>query len=353
MKSEATHSKPVRLADDLLGKRVPLESVPVVNFQPFLEGTEAGRAKTVSEIAHACRQIGFFYLTGHGVPEALIERVQTNGKTFFALPTAEKERLHMKNSPFHRGYIGIGDETSSTSVDFKETFDMALDLPLDDPDVKAGKPFHGPNVYPPKPADFEPCMREYYAAVLQLAGQLCRAFALALGQPEDFFADKIDKPLAQLRVLHYPPQGGDITKESIGIGEHTDYGLVTILSQDSVGGLQLRNANGDWIHAPPIPGSFVCNLGDAMARWTNEVWPATPHRVINTAGRDRYSTVFFFDPNYDCLIEALPTCVGADNPPRYKPITMGQHLTNRFNESFKYSPARKGEAKPRSETSGS
>jgi len=325
-----------RLAADLAGKRIPLASVPVVDFQPFLEGSAAGRAKTVAEIAFACRQIGFFYLAGHGVPASLVDRVLENSKRFFALPAAEKQRLHIKNSPFHRGYIGIGDEGLTKSGDFKEAFDMALDLPLSDPDVQAGKPFHGPNVYPPSPADFEPCMRAYYAAMLDLAGQLCRAFALGLGQAEDFFAGKIDKPLAQLRVLHYPPQSGEITGEWIGIAEHSDYGLVSILSQDSVGGLQLRNADGGWIHAPPMPGTFICNLGDAMARWTNDLWPATPHRVINTAGRDRYSTVLFFDPNYDCLIETLPNCTGPDNPPHYRPVTMGQHLTSRFDDSFKY-----------------
>lgn len=327
---------PVRLAAELMSKRVPLSSVPVVDIAPFRAGTEAGRAKVVAEIAHACRHIGFFYVTGHGVPTGLVERVFANARGFFALPEAEKQRLHIRHSPFHRGYGGIGDEGLTKRGDFKEAFDMALDLPLDDPDVRAGKPFHGPNVYPPEPEDFAPAMRAYYAAMLDLARLLARVFALGLGLPEAFFDDEIDKPLAQLRVLHYPPQGGDITGEWIGIAEHSDYGLVSILAQDEVGGLQLRNADGEWIAAPPLPGSFVCNLGDAMARWTNELWPATPHRVINTAGRDRYSAVLFFDPNYDCLIECLPTCTGLGNPPRYQPITMGRHLTDRFDETFTY-----------------
>jgi isopenicillin N synthase-like dioxygenase len=332
----ARNAQPARLADDLAGRRIPLESVPMVDFAPFRDGTSAGRARAAADIAHACRHIGFFYLDGHGVEAELVDRVQANARSFFALPAAQKQALHICNSPFHRGYIGIGDEGLTKSGDNKEAFDMALDLPLDDPDVRAGKPFHGPNVYPAAPADFEPCMRAYYAAMLGLAGQLCRAFALGLGIDEAFFADKIDRPLAQLRVLHYPPQGGDITGEWIGIAEHSDYGLVSILSQDAVGGLQLRNAAGEWVHAPPIPGTFICNLGDAMARWTNDLWPATPHRVINTAGRDRYSTVLFFDPNYDCLIEPLAACTGPGNPPRYPPVTMGQHLTNRFDDTFKY-----------------
>ncbi|HEV8389284.1 MAG TPA: 2-oxoglutarate and iron-dependent oxygenase domain-containing protein [Dongiaceae bacterium] len=326
-----------RLAPHLTGKRVPLSSVPVVDFAPFRDGTAEDRARVAGEIAHACRQIGFFYLVNHGVPQALVDRVLANARAFFALPAAEKEQLHIRNTRFHRGYIGIADEGLTKSGDLKEAFDMALDLPLGDPDVLAGKPFHGPNVYPADPPDFEPCMRAYYADMLALAGLLCRAFAIGLGLPEHFFSNRIDKPLAQLRVLRYPPQGGTIASgEWIGIAEHSDYGLVSILSQDAVGGLQLRNAAGEWIAAPPIPGSFTCNLGDAMARWTNDLWPATPHRVINSAGRDRYSTVLFFDPNYDCVIEPLANCIGPDRTPHYAPITMGQHLANRFDDSFKY-----------------
>jgi len=324
------------LSAHLRAKPVPLRSIPVIDFAPFLQGGEAGRRAVALAIGRACRDIGFFYLAGHGVAPDMVDRVFALSRAFFALPLEAKQRLHVRHSPQQRGWFGVGDEGYTRRGDCKEGFDMALDLGPDDPDVIAGTPFHGPNVYPAEPADFAPVMRAYHAALVRLAGQLCRAFALALDIPETFFDDKIDKPIAMLRVLHYPPQQGPIDPDFIGIFEHADYGAVSILAQDQVGGLQIRNADGDWIAAPPIPGTFVCNIGEAMARWTNELWPATLHRVINNGGRDRYSAVLFFDPNYAAEIRCLPTCQGPGNPPRHAPITMGRHLTNRFDQTFKH-----------------
>ncbi len=154
--------------------------------------------------------------------------------------------------------------------------------------------------------------------------------------PENFFDDKIDKPLAQLRLLRYPPQSGPISPQEIGCGAHSDFGCVAMLAQDQVHGLQLRNSAGEWIEAPPIAGTLVCNIGHMMARWTNDLWRATPHRVINTSGRERHSIVMFFDPNYDVEVSCLASCQGPDNPPKYAPITMGEHLARMFDQSFAY-----------------
>lgn len=163
-----------------------------------------------------------------------------------------------------------------------------------------------------------------------------RGFALALDMNADYFADKIDRPLAQLRLLHYPPQSGDVQARTIGCGAHTDYGCLTILAQDQNGGLQVRNTAGDWIAAPPVPGAFVVNLGDQMARWTNGRFQATPHRVINVSGRERYSMPFFFDPNWEAEIACLPTCAVPGEAPRFAPVQAGPYLQSRFDATFAY-----------------
>jgi isopenicillin N synthase-like dioxygenase len=174
-----------------------------------------------------------------------------------------------------------------------------------------------------------------------LAETLMRGFALALDLAPDFFADKIDQPCASLRLLHYPPQEGQIEAQTMGCGAHTDYGCLTILAQDANGGLQVRNSAGEWIAAPPVPDTFVINLGDQMARWTNGRFQATPHRVINTSGRERYSMPFFFDPNWDALIEALPGTVVPGDVPKFAPVLAGPYLQSRFDATFTY---RKDEA---------
>ena len=324
------------LAAGLEGKRVPFQSIPVVELAPLLAETD--KAAVAEAVGRACREVGFFYIAGHGVPPALVTRAFAEVRRFFALPDERKMAVHMRGSPCHRGYYPLFEENTDPDLtaDLKEGFDIALELGPDDPDVIAGKPLHGPNQWPEDLPGFRETLEDYYAAMRQLARRLLRAFALGLDIPEDFFEDKVDKPLAQLRTLHYPPQAGHIEAETLGCGAHTDYGCLTILAQDDVGGLQLCNSAGEWIAAPPIPGTFVVNIGDQMARWTNGLFAATRHRVINTSGRERYSLPFFFDPNYDTVVECLDTCRDAEHPPKYPPVTAGEYLLERFDATYSY-----------------
>ena len=312
-------------------------SIPQIDFSPFLEGGETGKKQVASQIGKACREIGFFTLTDHGVSLELIQRVFDANREFHQQPLEEKEEILISHSEHHRGYHPFSAEATDPNVnpDLKEAFDMALELPLDDPDVKAGKPFHGPNVWPRNPPQFRKTLEEYYQALLLLGEQICRCFALDLGLDEDYFVDKHSKPLAQLRLLHYPELDMSHHPDQQGAGAHTDYGSVAILTQDSIGGLEIKTREGQWIPIEPTEGAFVCNVGHIMEIWTNGLYPATWHRVANH-GRDRYSQVLFYDPNFDCLVEPLKCCVSETHPPAYQPITMGQYLEDTFNKTFVY-----------------
>ncbi|HEX6103400.1 MAG TPA: 2-oxoglutarate and iron-dependent oxygenase domain-containing protein [Alphaproteobacteria bacterium] len=330
-----------QLDDSLTGARVALEEVPVVDFRPFLSGKEAERKRVALEIGRACRDIGFFYIVNSGVPQQLVDRLFAEAKRFFALPPERKAEIAIERSKCHRGWFALGGENldpakQKEAGDYKEGIKIGRDLPLDHPLVRAGLPLHGPNQWPSGLPGWKEAMQEGYDALGQLGRELMHAFALALELPESHFDRWLTGPMATLGPLHYPPQSGRITEARIGAGAHTDFGCLTILAQDPVGGLQVRNSAKRWIDAPFVPGSFVVNIGDMMERWTNGVFASTLHRVINSSGQDRYSLPFFFDPDFNADLTVLETCTGPGNPPKYPPTTGGQHLLDRINATFDY-----------------
>jgi isopenicillin N synthase-like dioxygenase len=330
-----------RLDPSLVSERVPLDQIPVIDFAPFLKGAHEERRAIARKIGEACRNIGFFYLTGHGIPPSATEKVFAEAKRFFDLPLEKKKEIAIEKSPCHRGYFSLGGENLDPkqqlkSGDFKEGVKIGRDLPLDHPLVKAGTPLHGPDQWPTGLPGWHETMQGYYDALVKVGREVMHAFALALELPEHHFDRWLTGPMATLGPLHYPPQKGQITAARIGAGAHTDFGCLTILAQDSVGGLQVRNSAGQWIDAPYLPGSFVLNIGDMMERWTNGVFNSTVHRVINSSGRDRYSLPFFFDPIFDADLTVLPTCMGPGRPAKYPPTTGGQYLLDRINETFDY-----------------
>lgn len=312
------------------------DRIPVIDLGPLRAGGAVDRV--AAEVGAACREVGFFYVAHHGVAPELIDGVMRESRSFFARPAEEKLAVAIERSRNHRGYFPIGGENVDPehNFDFKEGFDMALELGPDAPEVRAGKPLHGPNQWPAGAPLFRALMTEYYARMCDLGHLLCRAMAIALGLPQGFFDDKVDRPLAQLRLLHYPPTPTTGTRPTLGAGAHTDYGCLALLHQDDTGGLEVRNAAGRWIPAPPLPGTFVCNIGDMMARWTNGRFAATAHRVVNRSSRDRYSAVLFFDPNFDVEVACLPGCRAPDEPERYPPTTAGRYLLERFAATFAY-----------------
>lgn len=326
----------VELAEDLRGHEVAFDAIPIVDVSALVDGSD--EAEVAARLGEAAERVGFLYVTGHGIPQTMIDAMFAEARAFFDRPLDDKMAVHIANWPVHRGYFPLFEENTDPAMtaDLKEGFDIGRDLRPDAPEVLAGLPLHGANQWPKDAPAFRAAAEGYFAALRRLGERLMRGFAIALDLDPQFFDDKIDRPLAQLRLLHYPPQTGHVEARTIGCGAHTDYGCLTILAQDPNGGLQVRNTAGDWIAAPPIPGAFVVNLGDQMARWTNGRFQATPHRVINVSGKERYSMPFFFDPNWEAEIACLPGCEVPGEAPRYAPVLAGPYLQSRFDATFSY-----------------
>jgi isopenicillin N synthase-like dioxygenase len=311
-------------------------ALPVIDVSGLASSDLTDRAGVAAELGRACRGTGFFYVVNHGILDSQRDALFAAAQTFFAQPASEKDRLSIKRSPHNRGYVALQAERldqSAAHSDYKEAFNIGLEMAPDDPEVLAQKPFRGVNLWPVL-AGWRETVLAYYNACWELGRRIHRGFALDLGIAEDFFEDKLDAPLATLRVLHYPPQPDrrDSTPDS-GAGAHTDYGNLTILATDAVAGLQVRARNGAWIDAPYIPGAFVCNIGDCMMRWTNDIYVSTPHRVAIPV-RDRYSAAFFLDPNPEARVEVLPSCVAPGASPKYPPTTGADYIRERLTATY-------------------
>jgi isopenicillin N synthase-like dioxygenase len=306
----------------------------IVDIEGLSAGGASALARVSREIGHACRDTGFFYVRNHGVPADLISAMLGCSAAFFSQPRAEKDALAISRSRHNRGYVGVGAESlNGTEADLKEAFNIGLDLSESDPEVIAGKPFRGVNSWPLVPG-FRDTTLSYFNAVWQLGLDLHRAIAVDLGLPPDYFAGKFDHPMATLRLLHYPPRTASVGAVRPGAGEHTDYGSLTLLLTDEAGGLEVRRRDKSWIAAPFVPGTFVCNIGDCLMRWSNDIYVSTPHRVMNPPGRDRFSIAFFLDPNPDAMIACLPGCDGPALRAKYAPILASDYLAQRLGATY-------------------
>jgi isopenicillin N synthase-like dioxygenase len=309
------------------------DEVPLLDLTPLNEGRPLiGLAR---EFRRACETIGFFYAANHGVPRAVIDGVFDATRRYFALP--EDKRLELKlDDRFRRGFMPYGiNQHPGYKPDLKESFESALDLPLDDPAVQAGLPLHGPNRWPADMPWLRQAAEAYFDATLALGRRLLRVFAVSLDMPEDFFSPYTKKPMVQTRLFHYSPQAVPDEKQ-LGVAPHTDYGMVTLLTQDPIGGLELCLRDGEWVRAPWIDNTFVINLGDMVKVWTNDIYVSNPHRVVNRTGQERFSIPTFFNLDFDAPVACLPTCQSAERPPKYAPIRSGDYLVKRFRDVQKY-----------------
>jgi len=313
--------------------------IPLIDLAPFRRGVLGAKAETARAIARALESIGFFAICNHGLDDAAVDRALAAGRQFFALPLAEK--LAVKISPAHRGYMPMSDQHRAEAgrPNLSESFLVGSALAPDDPDVRAGKPMHGPNQWPPRPAALRPTLDAYYEEATQLGYRLVELFEAALELPEGYFRASFGRHMGFIRALHYPEAPQPRPADLFGAAPHSDFGFLTIVTQDDAGGLQVRRRDGVWIDAPRLPGAAVVNVGDMLMRWTNDRFVSTPHRVLNPVGRERYSLAFFFDPAFDTVVECLPTCQGPGNPARYPRTTWGDYLTQRFDANHAYRKA--------------
>ena len=283
-------------------------------------------------LGKAASETGFFYLTGHRVPASSVDALLAQARRFFALPAETKAAYHIGLSSNHRGYVPPGEEVFYGGTrDQKEAFDLCNELPPDDPDVLAGTPLLGPNVWPDLPG-FRQDVSAYYREVLALGRLLVSGFSLALGLAENYFDRFVKKPPSQLRLLHYPPSSD--VEEGAGIGSHTDYECFTILLATAPG-LEVMNGSGEWVDAPPRPGAFVVNIGDLFETWSNGRFVATSHRVRKVAG-ERYSFPLFFACDYWTEVAPLPELVTPGQPAAYGRLIAGEHLYAQTIQSFCY-----------------
>lgn len=323
---------------------------PVIPRLPVIDLAGLRDPATDAPIARALdaafRTVGFCYFVNTGIDPDLLNGVFAASRRFHAMPARAKSAVAM--NPFHRGYMAPKTSlirTSSvarvTRPNDSESFMLMHEVPPDDP--RFGTPLNGPNQWPADLPGFRQAVVAYDAALRRFCLRLLRPLALALDLPPDALAPHFHRPTTFLRLLHYPPQPPDAPGDAFGSAPHTDYGFITILAQDDAGGLEVRPRDGDWIPAPPIPGSVVVNVADMLARWTNDRWQSTPHRVKNLSGRDRYSCPYFFDMDLDCMVACLDTChdtsLGAANPPRYQPVRYGDYLLARLDRNYAYRQA--------------
>ncbi|HQR36060.1 MAG TPA: 2-oxoglutarate and iron-dependent oxygenase domain-containing protein [Blastocatellia bacterium] len=276
--------------------------LPIINIQPLF-GDASDQQAAAAQLHQACCESGFFYITGHGVAVELQQRLESLSRQFFAQPLETKMKIRMAlGGRAWRGYFPVGDELTSGQPDWKEGIYFGAELTAEHPLVKAETPMHGANLFPEYPALLRDTVLEYMTVMTNLGHTLMAGIALSLWLEENYFADRYTAdPLTLFRIFNYP--AGNTAHW--GVGEHTDYGLLTILKQDDCGGLQVKSQS-QWIEAPPIENTFVCNIGDMLDRMTGGLYRSTPHRVRNQASRDRLSFPFFFDPNFNAEVKAIP-----------------------------------------------
>jgi isopenicillin N synthase-like dioxygenase len=279
-------------------------TIPLIDVSPL--ATSMGSSEVGAQIDQACRGSGFFSIVGHGVPAELVERLTLTAREFFALTDDEKSDITMaRGGRAWRGWFPVGGELTSGIPDMKEGLYFGQELPLDDPRVMAGTPLHGPNLFPVRPPELREVVLEYIDTLTDLGHRLLRGISLGLGLEGDWFDRHLTRdPLVLFRIFHYPPIA-EQDEPRWSVGQHTDYGLITILGQDDSGGLEVEGPSG-WIAVPPIPGAFVVNLGDMLERMTSGAYRSTPHRVRHTGDGGRLSFPLFIDPAWDAAVVPVP-----------------------------------------------
>ncbi len=310
-------------------REIDTSAIPIIDIGPLRDGsTEFGVAR---EIHEASREVGFLYIRNHGIDPQLIAEAHRTGLTFFRQNGEVKREVSINRD--HRGYLRPGASRMDDDAipDLKESFVWGHDFPPS----RRMRPLEGVNQWPMSVPDLRPVLERYLVAGSDVARHVLRGCALGLGLAADTFLQRTSRPLSRASLAYYPPQPATLGPEVFGVSPHTDFGVLTVLCQDEVGGLQVEDYAGDWIAAPPVPGTLVVNVGDLLARWSNGKLRSTPHRVINRSGRERLSIVLAFDPDFDTLIDPSVSCAKGEVP-GHAPIACGDYLVSRFARAFSY-----------------
>ena len=319
------------------------DELPTIDVAPLRGGSERDRRAVAHAIDAACTQIGFFMVTGHGLPAELIDTTRQRAIDFFALPEDEKRKVARPPAKISRGYNWVGDRSLSYSLgqtappDIQEAFAFGPDRVADLASRvdRASAQMYAPNIWPARPPDFKQVMLAYYEAMSGLASHVLRAMAMALGVDESYFADKFDRAASVARIIRYPAVKETPLPGQLRAGLHTDYGIMTFVrGDDTPGGLQVQHRRGGWIDVHIPPNAFVCNIGDLMMRWSNDRWVSTLHRVAvpppDAAPSDRISLVFFQNPNPDTVIRCFDSCRRPGEAEKYPPVTVAQHYLGKL-----------------------
>ena len=312
--------------------------IPVIDLDDALQPGAARSAAVAQQLREAAMTSGFFYVRHHGVDAALVERQFALTRALLDLPAATRDALSMRHSPTMRGFENLGEQTldDAAKPDLKESFYCGMAYPDDHPYVVAGYQTYGHNQWPAALPGAPAQCEQYIRAMLALSQRLMQLMALSLGLPEHYFDATADNPMVTLRMVRYPahPDGAD--ERTFGAGAHTDWGALTILAQDTHGGLEVCMPDGRWVPATPTEGCFVVNLGDMIPRWTNGLYRSNPHRVRNlhSGGAPRYSIPFFYEPDYFARIEAVPGTIAPGDTPRFAPCTAGEHLREMYVKTY-------------------
>ena len=304
--------------------------IPVVDIQPLRDGSDPrGVAKLLHE---ASQKLGFIYIKGHGIPEEVIDSARAGAYEFFG--QTESVKAAVKVTAKHRGWLGQGGAKmkDGAKADLKESFIWGHE---DDDRALMDHDLRGENIWPAELPHMSQEAMSYFQHAHKVAHHLMRGFALGLDLDEDFFLKTASRPLSRASYVYYPAQPADLGSSQFGVGPHTDFGVLTVLCQDSVGGLQVEDASGDWIQAPPIEGTLIVNVADLLSRWTDGAYKSTPHRVVNSSGKKRLSIVLAFDPNPETVIDAKDV-FGNHHVSKETATTCGEYLTWRFEKAFAY-----------------
>jgi isopenicillin N synthase-like dioxygenase len=310
------------------------EEIPIIDLSDYRAGVPGAVSRLSAELRHALQDVGFYFVVNHGVPDALIAATFDAARRFHDQP--EEAKLALRINQHNIGYLPFKSSVtrhsklnSNNKPNLVEAFFTKREIP-EDADVQ---PFRAPNRWPDDLPGFRETVLDYQNAMEALGKSLLPLYATALDLPPDWFDAAFAEPMYTLRLAHYPRQ--DVVEDNeFGLAPHSDTSFMTLLAQNDIPGLSIRLPNGHWLDAPSLPGSILVNGGDLMRRWTNDRFLATPHRVINRSGQERYAIPFFMDCGYDWRMDCVPTCQGPDNPPRYDPITYPDYMTWFRNQNY-------------------